>query len=82
MDYLVDPSFQEVNILFVLIFCFVFPAVEIQDYDVIDGKIFFVQTVKSYLRKYDNIWKLQLVKWIIIEQVINRAILISKNIIR
>ena len=70
LDYLVDPSFEGVNRLFVLSFevnairtghttCFL-PAVEINDYNVlIDGKNFFDQPVKSDLRKYDNTRKIE-----------------------
>ena len=69
LDFLIDPSFQGVNRLFVLSFeneedrkvhiGYYLPKVEIRDYNVmIDRKNFFDQPVKSYLRKYDNIWKI------------------------
>ena len=67
--YLIDPSFQEVNRLFVLSFeNYGGPAsykryrllwVEKKDYNVkIDGRKFFDQPVKNNLRTYDNIRKI------------------------
>ena len=68
LNYLFDPSFQEVNRLFVLYFknngnrkshrgCFL-PKVEIKDYNVtIDGQIVFHQPVTNDLIKSDNITK-------------------------
>ena len=58
MNHLVEPSFQGVNILFVLAFkddaertsrkIYCLPNVEVKDYNVmIDGKIFFDQPVKN-----------------------------------
>ena len=58
LDYLIDPSFQEVNILFVLLFRnttdrtvhtkYYLPTVEIKDYYVmINGQNFFAQPVKK-----------------------------------
>ena len=69
LDFLIDPIFQGVNRLFVLSFeneedrkvriRYYLPKVEIRDYNVmIDRENFFDQPVKSYLRKYDNIWKI------------------------
>ena len=69
LDFLIDPSFQRVNILFVLLFenevdrkvhtGYYLPKVEIKDYIVmIDAKNFFEQPVKSDLRTYDNIRKI------------------------
>ena len=69
LDYLIDPSFQEVNRLFVLSFKnnggrasytrYYLPLVEIKDHDVmIDGRNFFSQPVKNNLRTYDNIRKI------------------------
>ena len=69
LDFLIDPSFQGVNILFVLLFenevdrkvhtGYYLPKVEIKDYIVmIDAKNFFEQPVKSDLRTYDNIQKI------------------------
>ena len=68
-DYLIDPSFQEVNRLFVLSFenyggpasykrcCLLW--VEKKDYNVkIDGRKIFNQPVKNNLRTYDNIRKI------------------------
>ena len=69
LDFLIDPSFQGVNRLFVLSFeneddrtvstKYYLPTVEINDYNVmIDGKNFFDQPVKSDMRTYDNIRKI------------------------
>ena len=69
LDFLIDPSFQGVNRLFVLLFenevdrkvhtGYYLPKVEIKDYIVmIDAKNFFEQPVKSDLRTYDNIRKI------------------------
>ena len=68
LDFLVDPSFQGVNRLFVLSFenendrtvhtKYYLPTVEIKDYNVmIDGRNFFNQPVKNNLITYDNIRK-------------------------
>ena len=62
-NYLVDPSFQGVNRLFVLPFenendwtphlTYYLPKVEIKDYNVmIDDKIFFNQPINSDLKTY------------------------------
>ena len=69
MDYLVDPIFQRVNRLFVLLFennahrtsykQHVHLTIEIKDYNVmIDGKNTVVQRVKNNLRKYETIQKI------------------------
>ena len=69
LDFLIDPSFQRVNRLFVLLFenevdrkvhtGYYLPKVEIKDYIVmIDAKNFFEQPVKSDLRTYDNVRKI------------------------
>ena len=71
LDILIDPSFQGVNILFVLSFKYedgqesykqyYLPTVEIRDYNVmIDGKNFFDQPKKKKkdLNTYDNIRKI------------------------
>ena len=69
LNYLINPSFQEVNILFVSSFektadrtvhtKYYFPTVEIKDFNfMIDGQNFFDQPVKKNLRIYDNIWKI------------------------
>ena len=66
LDYLIDPSFQGINILFVLSFendahrtsykRFFLPTVEIKDYNImIDGKNFFDPPVTNDLRIYENI---------------------------
>ena len=73
LDFLIDPSFQGVNIHFVLLFeneddrkvntGYYLLKVEMIDHnDMIDGKNFFNQPVKSNMRTPDNIRKMQLVK--------------------
>ena len=68
-DFLIDPSFQEVNRFFVLSFensddrkvhtGYYLLKVGIKDYNVIiDGKNFFNQPIKSNVRTYDNIRKI------------------------
>ena len=69
LDFLIDPSFQGVNRLFVLSFKdddgrqshkqYYLPTVEIKDYNVmIDGRNFFDQPIKSNLKTYGNIRKI------------------------
>ena len=69
LDFLIGPSFQGVNSLFVLSFKdqdgwesykqYYLRTVEIKDYNVmIDGKNFFDQRVKNYLKTFDNIRKI------------------------
>ena len=69
MDYLIDPSFQGVNRLFVLSFkdadgqkgdkLYYLPTVEIKDYNVtINGRHFFHQPIKDDLKTYDNVRKI------------------------
>ena len=81
MDFLIDPSFQAVNRLFVLPFEneggrkvhteYYFSEVEIKDYNVvIDEKNIFDQTIKSNMKTYDNIKKLEQVKMMIIQLVV------------
>ena len=71
LDFLIDPSFQGVNRLFVLSFenkddrtvstKYYLPLVEIKDYNVmIDGQKFFDQPVENYIRIYDKIQKIAL----------------------
>ena len=66
LDYLIDPSFQRVNKLFVLSHenitgrtsykQYYLPRVETKDYNVMtDGQNFFNQTVKDSWRTYKNI---------------------------
>ena len=68
LHYLINPNFQRVNIVFVLLFentidrtvhtnnCL--PTVEINDYNLmIDEQVFFDQLVKANLKIYDNIRK-------------------------
>ena len=77
LDYLTGPRFQGVNKLFVLSLenttdrtvytKYYLPTVEIKDYNVvIDRQNIFNQPVKSNLRTYDKIQKMQLVKEMII----------------
>ena len=69
LDYLIDPSFQELNRLFVLSFenrtdrevptGYFIPKVEIKGYNVmIDRRKFFVQPIKNNWITYENIWKI------------------------
>ena len=69
LDFLIDPSFQGISRLFVLLFEnvvdrkvhteYYLRKVEIKDYSVmIDGKNFFDQLVKNEVRTYDNIRKI------------------------
>ena len=91
-DFLIDPSFQEVNRLFLLSFednvhqtsynRHFFPTAEIKDNNVtVDEKNFFDQPVKNDKRTYDNVKKLQLVKGMIIQPVVYYIMFIS-NIIK
>ena len=64
LNYLVEPSFQGLNRLFVLAFednaqkISYLPNVKIKDYNVmIDGKFFFDQTIKNNKITYENIKK-------------------------
>ena len=68
LDFFIDASFQRINRLFVLSFKdadgrksykqYYFLTVEIKDYNVINGKNFFDQSIKNYLKTYDNIRKI------------------------
>ena len=69
LDFLIDPSFQGVNRLFVFSFKdddgresdkqYYLPTVDIKDYNVmINGNKFFDQPIKSDLKTYDNIRKI------------------------
>ena len=69
LNDLIEPSFQGVNRLFVLVFenddqrisnkRYYFPNVQIKDYNVIiDGKNFFDQPINSDFKTYDNIRKI------------------------
>ena len=64
MDFLIDTSFQGVNRLFVLSFKddygreshkqYYLATVEIKNYNfMIDGRIFFDQPIKNYVKTYD-----------------------------
>ena len=68
-NYLIEPSFQGVNRLFVLAFenddqktsnkRYYIPNVEIKDYNVmIDGKYFFDQPINNMIKTYENIRKI------------------------
>ena len=69
LDFLINPSFQGVNRLFILSFeneenrtnhrKYYLPTVKIKDYNaMIDGRNFFYQSVKNNLKIYDNIRKI------------------------
>ena len=69
LNYLINPSFQEVNKLFVLAFqnengrtshsTYYLPKVEIKDYNyMIDGRNFFDQPINSMNTTYENIRKI------------------------
>ena len=69
LNYLINPSFQGVNRLFVLSFeiendrtspsTYYLPKVEIKDYNVmIDGRNFFDQPINSMSKTYENIRKI------------------------
>ena len=69
LDYLIDPSFQGANRLFVLAFenaahrtrhtGYFLPTVELKDYNVmVDGRNLFDQPVKTMSRRYDDLRKL------------------------
>ena len=69
LNYLINPSFQGVNRLFVLSFenendrtshsTYYLPKVEIKDYNVmIDGRNFFDQPINSMTKTYENIRKI------------------------
>ena len=73
LDYLIDPSFQGVNRLFVLTFNaldnrighsrYYLPTAKVEDYNVmIDGKIFFDQQNKNDIKTYDNAQKITTVQ--------------------
>ena len=68
LDFLVDPSFQGVNRIFVLPFAnetqqtsykqYYLPTREIRNYVMIDGQNFFDQPIRNNLITYDNIQKI------------------------
>ena len=90
LDHLIDPSFQGVNILFVLSFmdddgrennkqCYLL-TVEVKDYNaMIDGRNFFDQPIKNDLKTHDNIIRLHRIKVTITQLDVYSIILISKN---
>ena len=90
LDYLINPSFQGVDRLFISSFenitdttvhkNYYLPTVEIKDCNVmIDGQNFFDQPVESDLKTYE---KLKLVKEMITLLVVCLTIIISKIIIK
>ena len=69
LEFLINPSFQGVNILFVLPvnaddsrirqFRYYLPTAKVKDYNVmIDRKNFFDQPIESYIKTYENIHKI------------------------
>ena len=69
-DFLIEPSFQGVNRLFVLTFSandrriaqsrYFLPTAIIEDYNVmIDGRNFFDQPIKNNIKTYENIRKIK-----------------------
>ena len=68
LNHLVEPSFQGINRLFVLAFSndnhrtsderYYLPAVEIKDYNMINGENFFDQPIKNNKVTYDNVRKI------------------------
>ena len=90
-DYLIDPGFQGVNRLYVLLFennvgrasyqQYCFATVKIKGCNVIiDGRNFFDQPIKNNLRANDNIRKL--VEEMITQLDVSQIIIISKIRIR
>ena len=76
LDYLIDPSFQGVNRLFVLRFDNTTDRTVHRKYFLpivmIDGQNFFDQPVKGNLRTYNNIQKLRMVNRMIVRLVAYR----------
>ena len=93
LDYLIDPSFQEVNRLFVLPFeneaqrtsdkLYYIATREIKSYNiVIDGQNVFYQPIRNNLISYDNIRKISTGQGDDYFLVIFCTMIISINIIR
>ena len=93
LNHSIEPSFQGINILFILAFenddqrtsnkRYYIPNVEAKDYNVmIDGKNFLDQPVRNDKVTYGNIRKLPQVREINIQLVVYWIIPISKNIIK
>ena len=93
LDYLIDPSFQGVNRLFVLPLKnepqrtsykrYYLPTKEIKNYNImIDGQNFFHQPIRNYLITYDNIRKIATGQGDDYTLVACWTIIISKTIIR
>ena len=81
LDYLIEPSFQKVNKLFVSEFNalddrtrqsrYYLPTAKLKDYNVmIDGNFFFDQPIRNHVKVYENIWKLQLVEEMVMQLVV------------
>ena len=90
LDYLTDPSFKGINILFVLSFeneaqrtsykGYYRPAVEVKNYNfMIDGQNVFDQSVRNNIILFE---KLKQVQEMIIQLVVSWTMIIFKNIIR
>ena len=72
LNYLINPSFQGVNRLFILAFenendrtshsTYYLPKVELKDYVMIDGRNFFDQPINSMNKTYENIRKIATAK--------------------
>ena len=82
LDFLIDPNFQGVNRLFVLLFNaldnrtghsrYYLPTEKVKDYNVIiDGKNFFDQPIKSYIKHMKTLEKLKLIKEMIIQLIVS-----------
>ena len=93
LDYLIDPSFQGVNRLFVLPFeneaqqisykRYYLLTVEVKNYNImIDGQNFFDHPVRNNLITYGSVRKIIKVKEMITQLVVCWTIIISKTIIR
>ena len=86
LDFLIDPSFQGVYILFAFSFENEkdnLPKVEIKNYNVmIDGKNVFDQSVKSVLEHMITLEKLKQEKMMITQVVACWIMIISKNTIK
>ena len=91
LNYLIEPSFQGINRLFVLAFeddaqrtinkRYCISNVETKDYNVmIDGKNFFDQPIKNNKVTYENIRKISIGQGETIQLVVYKIIPIQKNI--
>ena len=93
LDYLIDPSFQRVNRLFVLSFednahskgynQYFLPTIETKDYNVmIDDKTFFISQIKTIQKHMIVFKKMHQVTEMIMQLVVYLALIIWKNIKR